>query len=415
MISAETVSPMQPHTQGVMIAGAGIPGLSLAVALKCSLGAALAVSLCDPGIAAPRASGRATAIAAGARRMFEALGVWGPIAARTQPILSMVVTDSKRDAPVRPVLLQFDGEAAPGEPFAHMVEDDDLAAALLARARGLGVALVAASIDAATPGPAAMAVRLGNGAALSAQLLVAADGTKSRLRTRMRIGTSGWAYAQAGIVATLAHERSHEGRAEEHFLKDGPFALLPLTGNRSSIVWTLAARDAPTMAALDEAGFIGEVESRIGLHLGALRLIGRPRAFPLGLHIARSFIAPRFALVGDAAHNIHPIAGQGLNLGLRDVAALAEAICAQVRLGLDCGGMAMLQDYQRQRRFDTLAMAATTDILNRLFADDATAPRLIRDLGLGLVNRMPGLKRFFVGQAAGIGGDAGELMQGRVP
>ena len=401
--------------QNLIIAGAGIPGLTLAVALKCSLGAALDVIVCDPAIGQPRVSGRATAIAAGPRHMFEALGIWREVSGRAQAIMSMIVTDSRRDAPVRPALLRFEGDAAPGGPFAHMVEDDDLGAALLARARGLGIALQPASIDSVRDHASSIELGLSDGSAQSALLLVAADGAGSKLRARKKIGTSGWAYAQAGIVATLHHERSHEGRAEEHFLGDGPFAVLPLTGNRISIVWTLRAREAPAMAALDEAGFVAQVESRIGLRLGALRLAGRPRIFPLALHIARSFIGARFALVGDAAHNIHPIAGQGLNLGLRDVAALAELICAQVRLGLDFGGADMLATYQRHRRFDTLAMAATTDMLNRIFANDATGPRLIRDLGLGLVNRMPGLKRFFIQEAAGVSPGMGELMQGRLP
>ena len=401
--------------QKIFVAGAGIPGLTLAVALKSSLGAALDIVVCDPALDQKRASGRATAIAAGPRRMFGALAIWSGIAARAQPITSMIVTDSKPGAAVRPTLLQFDGDAAQGEPFAHMVEDDDLLAALLFRARSLGIALLPASIDSLRDHASSIELGLSDGTAQSAHLLVAADGARSKLRARKKIGSSGWAYAQAGIVATLHLDRGHEGRAEEHFLADGPFAVLPLTGNRISIVWTLPAKDAPAMAALDEAGFVAQVERRIGLHLGALRLTGRPSVFPLALHIARSFIGERFALVGDAAHNIHPIAGQGLNLGLRDVAALAELICTQVRLGLDCGAADMLATYQRQRRFDTLAMAATTDMLNRLFANDGTGPRLIRDLGLGLVNRMPGLKRFFIHEAAGVAGVSGELLQGRVP
>ncbi len=288
--------------------------------------AALSVALADPAM--DRASGdpRASAIAAAARRLFETIGVWPAIAAGAQPILDMVVTDSKVENAMRPTFLTFDGEIAPGEPFAHMIENGPMIEALLAKARAEGVDLRTAAVTQFQHDPARVTATLSGGATLSARLLVAADGARSVIREQAGIAVHGWDYDQAGIVTTIAHERDHNGRAEEHFLPAGPFAILPLTGNRSSIVWTESKAEAARIVALPDAEFLAELEQRFGLHLGDLAIAGPRRAFPLGLHVARSFIAERIALVGDAAHVIHPIAGQGLNMGLRDAAALAEAV-----------------------------------------------------------------------------------------
>ena len=400
--------------QNISIAGAGIPGLALALALKRGLGPAINVTVCDPAINLPRPAGRASAIAAGPRRMFEALGIWGAVAAEAQPIRSMVITDSRQHDAVRPAYLQFGGDIAPGEPFAHMVEDHLLAAGLMQAAQEAGTHFIASAIDNAAPEPGRINAQLADGTTRPGHLLVASDGGKSRLRTRMRLAVTGWPYRQSGVVATLAHVNPHEGRAEEHFLPDGPFAVLPLSGNRISIVWTRSTDNSLRMLALPDTEFVGEVQACMGFHLGEMQLLDRPRAFPLSLQIARKLVAPRFALMGDAAHVIHPIAGQGLNLGLRDVAALAEVICAQAQLGLDIGADDMLEAYQRQRRFDTLTMAAATDVLNRLFGNDFTPLRMARDLGLGLVDRMPGLKHFFIREAGGIS-SGGRLMQGIWP
>ncbi len=247
---------------------------------------------------------------------------------------------------------------------------------------------------------------------LSARLLVAADGARSVIREQAGIAVHGWDYDQAGIVTTIAHERDHNGRAEEHFLPAGPFAILPLTGNRSSIVWTESKAEAARLVALPDAEFLAELEQRFGLHLGDLAIAGPRRAFPLGLHVARSFIAERIALVGDAAHVIHPIAGQGLNMGLRDAAALAEAVIDSARLGIDVGAVSTLERYQRWRRFDTMAMGVATDGLNRLFSNNSDVLRLVRDMGLGLVDRMPNLKEFFIREAAGLTGDVPKLLKG---
>jgi 2-octaprenyl-6-methoxyphenol hydroxylase len=397
---------------GILIAGGGFAGLALAIALRQGSDGALSVALADPAM--DRASGdpRASAIAAAARRLFETIGVWEAIAAGAQPILDMVVTDSKVDNAMRPTFLTFDGEVAPGEPFAHMIENGPMIAALLAKARAEGVSLRPVAVTQVRHDPARVTATLSDGATLSARLLVAADGARSAIREQAGIATFGWDYDQAGIVTTIAHERDHNGRAEEHFLPAGPFAILPLKGRRSSIVWTETKAEAARLVALPDADFLAELEQRFGLHLGDLAIAGPRRAYPLGLHVARSFIAERIALIGDAAHVIHPIAGQGLNMGLRDVAALAEAIIDGARLGIDVGAHSVLERYQRWRRFDTMAMGVATDSLNRLFSNNSDVLRLVRDMGLGIVDRLPNLKDFFIREAAGLTGDVPKLLKG---
>jgi 2-octaprenyl-6-methoxyphenol hydroxylase len=396
----------------VVIAGGGFAGLALALALRQGLGESFRVVVADPAFAAgARPDLRASAIAAAARRMFETLGVWDAVAGAAQPILDMVVTDSKLEHAVRPVFLKFAGEVEPGQPFAHMIENAPLNAALAATARTQGIELRATAVTGFEHRGGRIAVSLGDGD-VSASLLVAADGARSGVREQAGIATHGWSYGQSAIVTTVAHERAHNGRAEEHCLPAGPFAILPLTGNRSSLVWTETDAEAARIVALPDDEFHTELERRFGLHLGEIGVVGAKRAYPLGLFIARSFVADRIALVGDAAHVIHPIAGQGLNMGLRDVAALAEAIVDAARLGLDIGGADVLERYQRWRRFDTMAMGVATDGLNRLFSNESDVLRLMRDVGLGLVDRMPVLKSFFIREAAGVTGDVPKLLRG---
>ena len=395
------------------IGGAGFAGLALAIALRQGLGEAFTVTVADPALASvPSKDPRASAIAAAARRLFETIGVWDAVAGDAQPMLDMVITDSKLDDAVRPTFLSFGGDVEEGEPFAHMVENRHLIDALVAKAKEIGVDLRADSVDGFKNAPNAIDVRLGSGETMPARLLVGADGAKSRIREQAGIATHGWNYDQSAIVCTVAHERDHNGRAEEHFLPAGPFAILPLQGNRSSIVWTETAREAERIVALPDDAFHDELEKRFGLHLGDLEVVGPRRAFPLGLFTARSFIAERLALIGDAAHIIHPIAGQGLNMGLRDVAALAEAVADAARLGLDIGAADVLERYQRWRRFDTMTMGVATDGLNRLFSNSSDVLRLARDLGLGVVERLPALKRVFIREAAGFTGEVPKLLRG---
>jgi 2-octaprenyl-6-methoxyphenol hydroxylase len=420
----------------VLIAGGGIVGLTLGVALRQALGETFVVAVADPTLARGVAGdGRATAIVTAARRLLETLGVWQRIEA--QPILDMVVTDSRLSDVMRPTFLTFAGEIEPGEPFGHMVENAPLITALLDCARECGVLLRPTAVSdfqpqslspagltrgsitfgeamdcRVKPGNDDVQVQLGDGSVLGARLLVAADGAKSRIRERAGIAVHGWAYGQSAIVTTVEHERDHYGRAEEHFLPSGPFATLPLAGRRSSIVWTETAQEANRILALPDGEFHNELERRFGLRLGDIAAIGPRHALPLGLWVARAFVQERLALVGDAAHVIHPIAGQGLNMGLKDAAALAEVITDAARVGLDPGSLATLERYERWRRFDTMSMGLATDLLNRLFSNESGVLRLVRDVGLRLVDRAPALKQFFIREAAGLVGDVPRLLRG---
>lgn len=403
---------------GIVIAGGGIAGLALALALKQALGADMPVALVDPALAAePKADNRAYAIAASARAMLDALGVWEAVAPTAAPMTEMAITDSRTGDVVRPVFLTFDGEVERGRPFAHMIEASPLLGALKAACGEAGVQLQPCGVRRFSTGNGAVDISLTDGTSTRVALLVAADGARSQLRAQAGIGWIGWDYKQSGIVATIGHERPHHGRAIEHFLPSGPFAILPLAdggslGHRSSIVWTERSENIAPLLSLDSADLLAEIETRFGLELGMIALESPVSAHPLGFGVARRFVDKRFALLGDAAHLVHPIAGQGLNLGLKDVAALAEVIVDAARLGLDPGSLDVLEAYQTARRFDTVAMGAFMDGMNRAFSNDATPARLARDLGLGLVDRLPGLKRFFIRQAAGIGEAGPRLMRG---
>jgi 2-octaprenyl-6-methoxyphenol hydroxylase len=404
----------------VLIAGGGFAGLTLAIALRQALGSSFSVALADPTLGRSHADDeRASAIVTSVRRLFETLGVWQALAGEAQPILDMAVTDSRLDDAVRPTFLTFGGEVEPGEPFAHMIENRFLIGALETKARDLGVDLRAGAVKDFSCSPVEggsahqMEVAFANGSAVAARLLVAADGARSSIRERADIAVHGWNYGQSAIVINVGHERSHNGRAVEHFLPTGPFAILPLKGNRSSIVWTETTEEAKRLAALPDDAFHAELERRFKLHLGDITAVSARRVHPLGFFVARSFTAERIALVGDAAHVIHPIAGQGLNMGLKDVAALAEVIVDAARLGLDPGAASTLERYQRWRRFDTMTMGLATDGLNRLFSNRSDVLRVVRDIGLGLVDRVPNLKHLFIREAAGLVGEVPKLLRGQ--
>ncbi|MDQ0456673.1 ubiquinone biosynthesis hydroxylase [Rhizobium paknamense] len=386
----------------MIVVGGGYVGLAAALAVK-QAAPHLDVRVIEAAPAGQwQKDPRASAIIAAATRMLDVFGVWQEIEPQSQPIRKMIVTDSRTGDPVRPVFLTFDGTVEEGRPFAYMVPNVAMVGALLAAAEKAGITIlngVKATGFEARPGEAQLT--LSDGSTHTARLIVACDGVRSALRQMAGIKTVTWAYGQSGIVTTVEHERPHEGVAEEHFLPAGPFAILPLTGNRSSLVWTERTEDADRLVAADDLVFEDELERRFGHKLGALRTIGDRRAFPLGLTLARAFVAPRLALAGDAAHGIHPISGQGLNLGFKDVAALAETIVDADRLGLDIGDLGVLERYQTWRRFDTFRMGVTTDVLNRLFSNDNAPLRIARDFGLGLVDRLPKLKTYFISEAAG--------------
>ncbi len=386
----------------MLVVGGGYVGLSLGLAVK-HAAPHLNVEIVE---AAPaevwKKDQRASAVIAAATQMLTVLGVWDEILPQAQPITRMIVTDSRTADPVRPVFLTFDGDVAEDQPFAHMVPNVALVAALRAACEKLGVTIRhGLTATGFTAGDNAVSVDLSDGKTVEARLLVACDGVRSKLRDMAGIKTVSWDYGQSGIVTTVKHERPHEGCAEEHFLPAGPFAILPLTDNRSSLVWTERTADAERLLRADDLVFEEELERRFGHKLGRLSVVGDRKAFPLGLTLARDFVAPRFALAGDAAHGIHPISGQGLNLGFKDVAALAETVVEADRLGLDIGALTVLERYQTWRRFDTFRMGVTTDVLNRLFSNDIGPLRVLRDVGLGLVERMPKMKSYFMGGAAG--------------
>lgn len=392
----------------VFIAGGGMVGLTLGLALAQG---GLKVAVADP--LQPKAAldaafdGRVSALAYASIRMFEALGLWPDLEADAQPIYDILVTDAELGRAASPFSLHFDHREL-GRPMGAIAENRHIRRALY-NAVGRTKSMVLHSGAAVTdlePGAHTMTVRLDDGRSSVASLVVAADGRNSPMRERMGIDIVGWSYPQCGIVTTVAHEKPHNGVAYEHFLPSGPFAILPMTGNRSSLVWTEREDLSPAMLKLPEDAFEMEVARRFGAHLGATQAVGPRWSYPLRFHLARAYVKPHFAVAGDAAHGIHPIAGQGLNLGLKDAAALAEVVLDAARLGLDIGALDVLKRYERWRRFDSFALGAATDVLNRLFSNNITPLRIARDVGMGVVDSIGPLRRFFMRHA---GGDIGKL------
>ncbi len=402
----------------VIIVGGGFVGGTLALTLAKQAPKGFRIALVD---AAPPSTGksvrkdpRGLALSAATKSLLEAIDLWPVLGPNAQPIRSIEITDSPLNASLRPHLLGFGDEMTSGEPDAYLVDAGDLLRAVcdaVAKEKRIDC-FAPETVSEFDVDGFGVRVHLASDTTLKSRLLVAADGKRSGLRQRAGIKTIGWAYPQVGIVATVAHERPHHGKAVQHFLPAGPFAILPLTGNRSSIVWSEDPERAKELMAGSEDAFVAELTRRFGHRLGEIALEGPHQSFPLELQIARSFIADRLVLVGDAAHAVHPLAGQGLNIGIRDVAALAETLVETARLGLDIGSSITLERYQRWRRFDSAFSATVMDGINRLFSNDSAPLRAIRDLGLGLVDRAPGLKRFLVREAAGGTGDVPRLLKG---
>ena len=412
-------SHRQTIPSDVIVVGGGMVGGALALALAAG---GLAVTLVDrtplSEMAAAPYDGRASAVAYASQRLLAQIGLWRNIEHAAEPILDIRVSDGASS-----LFLHYDhrelGAGLDGAPFGWIVENGAIRRGLAALLDAAPAVQVLAPARAArlTNGDLRAELALDDGTVLAAPLIVAADGTGSRLRSQARIAALQWRYPQDGIVCTMGHEAPHDGIAHERFLPAGPFAVLPMTdtadgGHRSSIVWTERAHRAPGMMGLSDAAFGAEMQRRFGDWYGAVRVLGGRWRYPLRLLHAERYVGPRFALIGDAAHTIHPIAGQGLNLGLRDVAALAEVAVDDRRLGLDHGGLATLERYERWRRPDNVSLMAVTDGLNRLFSNDIGPVRLARGLGLAAVERMPGLKRLFMQHAMGTVGDLPRLLRG---
>lgn len=399
----------------VLISGGGMVGLPLGLALAQGGLKVLIVDAAPPAkVLDPSFDGRVSALAYASVRMLNALGVWESLAPHAQPIREILVTDGKTGQPASPFSLHFDAQEVGADSLGHIAENRHIRAALyrtMDAASNLEL-MAPAVVKSLTVEAGGAIARLANGEEISAALVIAADGRESPLRSQMGMQIVGWSYPQTGIVATVEHERPHNGVAYEHFLPSGPFAILPMTGNRSSLVWTEAKTKAPGLLALDQSGFNAELARRFGAHLGLTRSAGPRWSYPLSFHLARDFVRPRFALAGDCAHGIHPIAGQGLNLGLKDAAALAEVMLDAARLGRDIGALDTLKRYERWRRFDSIALAASTDALNRLFSNDIAPLRHLRDLGLGIVDAIGPARRFFMRHAGGDIGKLPRLMKG---
>jgi 2-octaprenyl-6-methoxyphenol hydroxylase len=399
----------------LLVAGGGLNGLLLGIACAEAGLPVAVVDRQDPATMVSEAfDGRASAIAYGSMLVLDGVGLWNAIAAEAEPIREIRVADD--DAPL---FLHYDHrELSPGDadpaPLGYIVENRALRRALLERAQSLpSLRLLAPrTVGTVTASDDGTVATLADGARIHARLVAAADGKNSPLRQAAGIKTVEFRYKQIAIVTTVAHEFPHAGIAIEHFLPAGPFAILPMTANRSSIVWTEDAALAPRLMKLPVAEFATELAARFGDFLGKIEPIGPRFAYPLSLMQAERYVAQRLALVGEAAHVIHPIAGQGLNVGIRDVAALAEAVIDARRLGLDIGGDDVLERYQRWRRLDAILLAGVTDGLNRLFSNTIAPVKLARDLGLAAVNRLPPLKRFLMRHAMGTLGDRPRLARG---
>jgi 2-octaprenyl-6-methoxyphenol hydroxylase len=412
-----TAAPDSPSAEQVelLIVGGGLTGMTLACALA---GAGLRIALIDrqpaEAMVAAAYDGRASAIAHASARVLQGIGIWSGLDEDASPILDIRVADGHPARGISSLFLHYDHRDLGDDPFGYIIENRALRRALLARVAALPTLtlLAPAEITDLTRESQGVEAVLADGRRLRAALAVAADGRNSWLRRHARIPVTELRYSQTSIVCTVRHERPHTGVAVELFLPGGPFAMLPMTDNRCNVVWTERADLAPRYLELDDEDFLEELQRRFGDWLGAITLTGPRFSYPLGVLHAARYTDQRLALLGDAAHAIHPIAGQGLNLGLRDVAALAELVVDARRLGLDLAGPAVLDRYERWRRIDNMLLAAVTDGLNRLFSNDIAPVRLARDLGLAAVDRLPPVKRFLMRHAMGTVGELPRLVRG---
>ena len=400
----------------IAVIGGGLNGTALALALA-QIGMDVCVIDARPVKLRKNAGfdGRSYALALTSTRLLDGSGLWDALQDQAQPMLQIKVTDGRAGDGPSPLSMQFDHAEIEEGPMGYMVEDRHLRRALLdavGSAKGITRHDNVSVVDQEADG-AGITLTLDTGKTLRARLAVGADGRGSDTATRAGIKRIGWSYGQTALVCAIEHEAPHNGVAHQFFMPPGPLAILPLTGNRSSIVWSETAANAAAINALPEDAYLDVLRPRFGSFLGEIGLAGARYTYPLGLSLAHQMLAPRVALVGDAAHGVHPIAGQGLNAGMRDIAALAEVLADAKRRGEDFGADTALSTYQTWRRFDNATLALATDSFNRLFSNDNPIIRMARDIGMGAINAMPGLRRGFIREAAGLTGDLPRLMRGQ--
>jgi 2-octaprenyl-6-methoxyphenol hydroxylase len=404
------------YDSDIIIVGGGLNGPALGLALA-DAGQTVAIIDALPAQAREQDTfdGRSYALALASQKMLAAIGIWGAVGDHAQPMLEIKVSDGRAGEGPSPFILEFDHAEIEEGPMGYMVEDRYLRVAFLEALENhpkvthlSGETVVAQDIE-----PNGATVTLASGRTLRGKVLIGADGRKSGTAERAGISRTGWDYGQTALVCAIGHERPHNGIAHQFFMPPGPLAILPLPGNRSSIVWSETHDMAARINAMDDAEYMDTLRPRFGDFLGDIELAGVRFSYPLNLTLANAFVKPRLALIGDAAHGVHPIAGQGLNLGLRDVGALAEVLVDAARRGEDIGAINVLERYQTWRRWDTATLAAATDGFNKLFSNDNPILRGVRDLGMGVVNAMPNLRRRFIREAAGLNGDLPRLMLGR--
>ena len=399
----------------LIIVGGGLNGPALALAAaQGGLSSTVIDALPVDDRKARGFDGRSYALALTSQRLLSAIGLWDGLADNAQPMLEIKVTDGRAGEGPSPFFLHFDHAEIEEGPMGYLVEDrylrraflDAMEAEPLITLRHQERVVAQDTSDGAS-------VTLASGEVLKGRVLIGSDGRRSGTAERAKIKRTGWGYGQTALVCAIEHEKPHGGIAHQFFMPSGPLAILPLTGNRSSIVWSETEDNAKRINALEDADYLNALRPAFGDFLGEIKLAGARFTYPLNLTIANSFIGARLALIGDAAHGVHPIAGQGLNAGLRDVAALAEVMIMAVRRGEDIASPLVLERYQQWRRFDTATLAVATDTFNRLFSNDNPILRMGRDLGMGLINSVPSLRRNFMREAAGLTGDLPKLMTGR--
>lgn len=403
------------NTSDILIVGGGLNGPALALALaQTGHSVTIVDALPRGGFEDDDFDGRGYALALASQRLLARIGIWPMVAEQAQPMLEIKASDGHAGEGASPFFLHFDHREIEEGPMGYMLEDRYLRRALLRALEGEpGITqLNEARVVAQEADQTGVTLTLENGETLRGGILVGADGRKSGTAARAGITRSGWDYGQTALVCAIDHENPHHGIAHQFFMEPGPLAILPLPGNRCSIVWSEKTAMAKAIHGLDDADYIAALKPRFGDFLGEISLAGKRFTYPLNLTIANSFIGTRMALIGDAAHGMHPIAGQGLNAGLRDVGALAEVLTLAKRRGEDVGSSLVLERYQQWRRFDTATLVASTDLVNKLFSNDNPLLRIGRDLGMGMVNSLPGLRRGFMREAAGLTGDLPRLLKG---